>query len=131
MNVIEDHLTMFDTVLNSEYFRYHSLSSLTPSDAAGSDVLGNDSLLNYVFNAEGGLQCPLLLVDRYDTNRLRSSLSRDEAFTWICPNVSCKHVNRTNAERCSYCLTYRTFSNLHVVFLLHGFRVMICIISYI
>lgn len=92
-------------------------------EAAGSDILENDSLFTYAFTSEGILQCPLLLVDRYDTSRLMTSLSKEESNTWICSNPSCKHLNLTNVERCPFCLTYRSVPSLHVVFLLHGFRV--------
>ena len=116
---------MFDTVLHSQYLEFHSLLFfLLYRNTVGHDIVGNDSLFTYAMNIDGSIQCPLLLVDRYDTNHLQSSVSKQEPSIWICSNPSCHKKHYSTIDRCSNCLMYRSIPNLHVVFLLHGFHVL-------
>lgn len=46
-----------------------------------------------------------------------------EEKEWVCGNESCKRRCPYSLQRCPYCLTDRSSHTLHVVFMLHGFRV--------
>ena len=90
-------------------------------------VLG--ALSNVFFYEKDGVlaSCPLLLIDRYgktDTSVQNSPMSSGTFSQWTCPNRRCAHINLSNVRRCPYCLMDPNPPSLHVLFVLHGFRVL-------
>ena len=116
---------MFDTVRHSAYFSYSKNHGFIDSDTIMTNMMQNDSLV--VSSLEDGVlaSCPLLLIDRYGVSEFStpSSPHLKTPSTWTCPNPSCHHINLSNVRRCPYCLMDPNPPPLHVLFVLHGFRV--------
>ena len=78
------------------------------------ELVGNDSIVPFMQSNASSLHQSLLLVEQYQ---------QKEEKEWVCGNESCKRRCPYSLERCPYCLTDRSSHTLHVVFMLHGFRV--------
>lgn len=123
--MLQEHKALFETVRNSAYFWYSIISSSDRSDAISENVVCDDSLVVSAL-ADGVLaSCPLLLIDRYGAAAPSppSSPAGTASARWTCPNRRCGRENLGNVRRCAFCLTDPRPPAVHVLFVLHGFRV--------
>ena len=84
------------------------------------ELVGNDSIVPFMQSNASSLHQSLLLVEQYQQKEEKEEKEEKE---WVCGNESCKRRCPCSLQRCPYCLTDRSSHTLHVVFMLHGFRV--------
>lgn len=82
-------------------------------------MVGNDSVIAFI-TSSASVHQSLLLVEQYQK---KEEMKGKEEMEWVCKNESCKKRCPYSLQRCPYCLTDRNSHSLHVVFMLHGFRV--------
>ena len=90
------------------------------------ELVGNDSIVPFMQSNASSLHQSLLLVEQYQQKEEKEEKEEEEEKEekeWVCGNESCKRRCPCSLQRCPYCLTDRSSHTLHVVFMLHGFRV--------